>query len=161
MDPKEFQPKGFWSTAPKAPVSKETQDLLKVRFTMVENGKKHRQNSNLINQFPTSEGVSEVSERANEWAVRANERMDERVAQYYSLYSWLFSTIVLLQILLLLPPNPSSFLMCSVSQFWEGKSFLFIHIWNRKINVQLMRWQIEIDGTRKHNKIERGHWCEK
>ena len=30
-----------------------------------------------------------------EWAVRANERMDERVAQYYSLYSWLFSTVVL------------------------------------------------------------------
>ena len=34
--------------------------------TMVENGKKHRQNSHLINHFPTSEGVSEVSERANE-----------------------------------------------------------------------------------------------
>jgi len=30
MDQKQFQPKGFWSTAPKAPVSKETQDLLKV-----------------------------------------------------------------------------------------------------------------------------------
>ena len=28
--------------------------------------------------------------RANEWAVQANERMDERVAQYFSLYSWLF-----------------------------------------------------------------------
>ena len=28
--------------------------------------KKHRQNSNLINHFPTSEGVSELSERANE-----------------------------------------------------------------------------------------------
>ena len=34
--------------------------------TMVENRKKHRQNSNLIIPFPTSEGVSEVSERANE-----------------------------------------------------------------------------------------------
>ena len=34
--------------------------------TMVENGKKHRQNSHLIIHFPTSEGVSEVSERANE-----------------------------------------------------------------------------------------------
>ena len=33
---------------------------------MVENGKKHRQNSHLIIRFPTSEGVSEVSERANE-----------------------------------------------------------------------------------------------
>ena len=27
--------------------------------------------------------------------MRANERMDERVAQYFSLYSWLLSTIVL------------------------------------------------------------------
>ena len=34
--------------------------------TMVENGKKHRQNSHLIIRFPTSEGVSEVSERVNE-----------------------------------------------------------------------------------------------
>ena len=32
---------------------------------MVENGKKHRQNSHLIIPFPTSERVSEVSERAN------------------------------------------------------------------------------------------------
>ena len=35
---------------------------------MVENRKKHRQNSNLIDHFPASEGVSEVSgasERAN------------------------------------------------------------------------------------------------
>ena len=35
---------------------------------MVENRKNHRQNSNLINHFPTSKGVSEVSgasERAN------------------------------------------------------------------------------------------------
>ena len=34
--------------------------------TMVENGKKDRQNSHLIIHCPTSEGVSEVSERANE-----------------------------------------------------------------------------------------------
>ena len=34
--------------------------------TMVENGKKHRQNSHLIIHFPTSEGVSEVSKRVNE-----------------------------------------------------------------------------------------------
>ena len=34
-----------------------------------------------------SEGVSKVSKRANE-------RTDERVAQYLSLYSWLFWTIV-------------------------------------------------------------------
>ena len=56
-------------------------------FTMVENREKHRQNSHLIIPFPTSEGVSEVSERANE-------RTDERVAQYCSLYFWLLSTIV-------------------------------------------------------------------
>ena len=37
--------------------------------------------------FPTSEGVSEVSERANE-------RTDERVAQYLRLYSRLFQTTV-------------------------------------------------------------------
>ena len=70
---------------------------------MVENGKKHRQNSHLMNHCPTSEGVSEVSERANEWAVRRArakravrskrtsercERTDERVAQYFSLYFW-------------------------------------------------------------------------
>ena len=35
-------------------------------YTMVENGKKHRQNSHLIIYFPTSKGVSEVSKRANE-----------------------------------------------------------------------------------------------
>ena len=34
--------------------------------TMVENRKKHRQNSHLIIHFPTSEGVSDVSERAIE-----------------------------------------------------------------------------------------------
>ena len=53
---------------------------------MVEK-KKHRQNNNLMIHCPTSEGVSEVSERANE-------QTDERVAQYFSLYSWLLSTIV-------------------------------------------------------------------
>ena len=34
--------------------------------TMVENGKKRRQNSHLIIHCPTSEEVSEVSERVNE-----------------------------------------------------------------------------------------------
>ena len=34
--------------------------------TVVENRKKHRQNSHLLIHFPMSEGVSEVSERANE-----------------------------------------------------------------------------------------------
>jgi len=38
--------------------------------TMVENRKKHRQNRYSIIHCPTSEGVSEVSERANEWAQR-------------------------------------------------------------------------------------------
>ena len=36
MQNKEFEPKGFWSTAPKGPVSKETQDLLKVSATKRE-----------------------------------------------------------------------------------------------------------------------------
>ena len=61
--------------------------------------------------FPTSEAVSKVSERAseqvsvaegasspekaNEWAVRANERTDERVAQYLRPNSWLFCPTVL------------------------------------------------------------------
>ena len=49
--------------------------------------KKHRQNSHPIIHCPMSEGISEVSERANE-------RTDERVTQYFSLYSWLFSTKV-------------------------------------------------------------------
>ena len=40
--------------------------ISKRESTMVENGKKHRQNCYLIIHFPTSEGVSEVSERANE-----------------------------------------------------------------------------------------------
>ena len=58
---------------------------------------------------PMGEGVSKVSERANEWAQRrarakravrsklavlANERTDERVAQYLRLDSCLFQTIV-------------------------------------------------------------------
>ena len=51
---------------------RKCESIVDVKFfnqrTMVENGKKHRQNSHLIIHFPTSEGVSEVSERANEWA---------------------------------------------------------------------------------------------
>ena len=75
---------------------------------MGQNRKKHRINSHLIIHFPTSEGVSEFSERANEWvqqsmrakqagpskfnewAVRANEQTDKRVAQYSNLYFLLF-----------------------------------------------------------------------
>ena len=43
-----------------------------------------------------AEGASEASspEQANEWAVRANERMDERVTQYLRLDSWLIQTTV-------------------------------------------------------------------
>ena len=55
--------------------------------TTGQNRKKHRLNSHPIIHCPTSEGVSEVSERANE-------RTDERVTYYCSLYSWLFWTIV-------------------------------------------------------------------
>ena len=63
--------------------------------TMIENRKKHRQNSHPIIHYPTSEGVSEVSERvsaaegaseasspeqANKWASeRANERAKRAV----------------------------------------------------------------------------------
>ena len=56
---------------------------------MGQNWEKHRINSqsNPIIYFPTSEGVSEVSKRANEW-------MDERVAQCLRLYSCLFQTTV-------------------------------------------------------------------
>ena len=39
-------------------------------YTMVENRKKHRQNCHPIIHCPTSEGVSEVSERANKWALQ-------------------------------------------------------------------------------------------
>ena len=44
--------------------------------------------------FPMSEGVSEVSERGNEWAVWANEWTDELVTQYLRLNSCLFQTTV-------------------------------------------------------------------
>ena len=42
------------------------------------------------------EGASEASspEQASEWAVRANEQTDERVAQYLRLDSCLFKTTV-------------------------------------------------------------------
>ena len=48
---------------------------------MVDNRKKLRQNSHLINRFPMSEGVSEVSEQANQWVVRANRRASGPVLQ--------------------------------------------------------------------------------
>ena len=48
---------------------------------MVENRKKHRQNSHLMINFLTSEGVSEVSERANERAqLRAQSGASKRVS---------------------------------------------------------------------------------
>ena len=52
-------------------------------------GKKHRINNHLIIHFPTSEGVSEVSKRSNESAVRGDEQTDKQVAQYCSQYFWL------------------------------------------------------------------------
>ena len=66
---------------------------------MVENRKKHRQNSHSIIHCPTSEGVSErlsAAEGASEASETSErcERTDERVAQYISLYSRLLSTIV-------------------------------------------------------------------
>ena len=55
------------------------QRQLTVRTPLWSIMEKNRQNSHLINYCPTSEGVSEVSERTNE-------RTDERVAQYSNLY---------------------------------------------------------------------------
>ena len=72
-------------------------------ITMVQNRKKHRINSHLIIHFPTSEGVSKVSERANEWAQRSArakrvgrskqtneryERTSERTSEWPSTYIW-------------------------------------------------------------------------
>ena len=74
----------------------------KCKCTMGQNRKKHRINYHPFIHFPTNEGVSErvsaaecaseasSAEQATEWAVRANKRTDERVAQYSNLYSWLF-----------------------------------------------------------------------
>ena len=56
-------------------------------ITMVQNRKKLRKNSHLIIHFPTSSGVSEVSERASE---QANGRVSGSVLQSQNLYSWLF-----------------------------------------------------------------------
>ena len=56
-------------------------------YTMGQNREKHRKNSHLIIHSSTSKGVSEVSEQANE-------QIDKRVAQDFSLYSWLFWSIV-------------------------------------------------------------------
>ena len=47
----------------------------KLHHTMVENRKKHRQNSHLLIYSPTSEGVSEVSEVSKQ--VRAVEGASE------------------------------------------------------------------------------------
>ena len=78
---------------------------VEMKCTMVENGKKDRQNIYLIIYFPTSEGVSKVSERAservsaaegaseasspeqaNEFAVRANGRASGPVFTSLSLF---------------------------------------------------------------------------
>ena len=57
--------------------------------TMVENRKKHKQNSHLI--ILSHEWRSERAVRANEWT-------DERVNQNFSLYSWLFWPTVICRI---------------------------------------------------------------
>ena len=65
--------------------------------------------------FPTSEGVSEVSE----WAVRANERTDERVAQYLRLHSCLFQTTVRR-----FPARPGVVVSCTTAytrRWWNRK----------------------------------------
>ena len=86
-----------------------------------------------------AEGASEASslEQANEWAVRANERTDERVAQYYSLYSWLFSTIVHMQFFLywIIKPQYSNtkFNLRSITDsrdHWFEHIFTGHSIWN-------------------------------
>ena len=43
-------------------------------------------------QVSAAKGANEASslKQANEWALQANKRTDEWVAQYFSLYSWLF-----------------------------------------------------------------------
>ena len=71
--------------------------------TMIQNSKKHRINTHPIMHSPTSEGVSKVSERANEWArqsarekramwsKRASEQceqMSERISERLSTYVW-------------------------------------------------------------------------
>ena len=47
------------------------------------------QSEQVSERVSAAEGASEASspEQANEWAVRANGRTDEQVAQYFSLYS--------------------------------------------------------------------------
>ena len=82
----------------------EDEGLFSTHGTVVENGKKHRQNIHLINHFPPSEGVSEVSKRVNEWARRRawakramrSKRMCERTSETTSewpstlcVYSWI------------------------------------------------------------------------
>ena len=42
-----------------------------IKWIAKRNSQKHRQNSHLIIHCPTSEGVSEASERANKWAQRS------------------------------------------------------------------------------------------
>ena len=65
--------------------------------TMVENVKKHRQISHLIIHFPTSEGVSEVSERANEWAqqrARAKRAVrSKQTSEYFN--EWILQSVFL------------------------------------------------------------------
>ena len=52
--------------------------------------------------------------------MRANERTDERVAQYFSLYSWLLSTIVPLPFEPPLPPWPEELLFMTILPLRSG-----------------------------------------
>ena len=61
----------------------------------------------LVVSEPANKGVSAAerareasrAQQANKLAVRVNERTDEQLAQYFSLYSWLFCTIACLGVL--------------------------------------------------------------
>ena len=52
---------------------------------MVQNTKENKINNHPNIHYPTSEGVSELSEQANECAMQVNEQTDERVAQFASI----------------------------------------------------------------------------
>ena len=77
-------------------ISMESGKTTKRQSTMVQNRKKTHKNSNLMIRFSMGEEVSKASraEQAKEWAMRVNEQIDKRVAQYLRLNSWLFWPIV-------------------------------------------------------------------
>ena len=118
------------------------------KCAMVQNRKKNRKNSHLINNHllsyewgsERSERASEASsvEQANKWAVRANRWMDERVAQYSNLHSWLFWPTVHCSFLSLVPVESSGFsvIMIAKQLIEYGVSFIGPTLvdWNRGDN---------------------------